>query len=123
IELGRSYKDLQQAEKAPRESQEMFSTAFRSSPGAMVISTMAQGRYVDVNESFLHFTGHSREEVIGKTSLELNIWADPQDRHAFLGAVQKAGGMREREFPMRTKAGDIRFVQLSTTGIEVGGEP
>ena len=67
--------DRQQAEESLRQSDERFSKAFRASPIPICISTLKEGRYLDVNDSFLQLLGFNREEVIGHTSLELGIWA------------------------------------------------
>jgi len=70
----------QRAEEAPCLSEEKFSKAFRSSPDSITISALKDGRYVEVNDSCLRLLGYHREEVIGHTSIELNIWANPEDR-------------------------------------------
>ena len=62
----------------------MFSKAFRLSPESITLTSLKEGRYIDVNESFLHVIGYSRDEVIGRTATELNIWVDPNDRVRFI---------------------------------------
>jgi PAS domain-containing protein len=61
-----------------RASEERFSKAFHRNPQPMSITTVAEGRYLDVNDSFLVMSGYSREEVIGRTSLELRVWDSPE---------------------------------------------
>jgi PAS domain-containing protein len=64
-------------EQAVLLSAEKFYRAFNANPLPCSISTLKEGRYVDVNESFMDYYGYTRDEVIGKTRLELNIYADP----------------------------------------------
>jgi PAS domain S-box-containing protein len=59
----------------------------------MSITTIADGCYIDVNESFLDVSGYSRKELIGRTSLELNIWETPQNRADFIQQVKERGSV------------------------------
>ncbi|MEW6158374.1 MAG: PAS domain S-box protein [Verrucomicrobiota bacterium] len=120
-----NYRDVtekREAEEALRQSEERFSKAFRSSPVAMSISTLAQGRYVDVNASFLTLLGFQREEIIGSTSLELRIWADPQDRARLIEKLLKEDVVRDWELKLRRKNGDTRIALVSVELIDLGGE-
>ena len=67
-------------DKALKESEEKFSKAFRSSPIAIVVLTLEEGKFVEVNDSFTELTGYSRDEIIGETAEGINIWADIKDR-------------------------------------------
>ena len=60
-----------------KKAEETFRKAFDANPEPMTISSIAEGRYIDVNEAFLRVTGYAREEVIYHTSLELNFWEKP----------------------------------------------
>jgi len=103
-------------------SEDKFQKAFRSSPDWFVISTMEGGMYLDVNEAFLRTTGYHREEVIGHTSTELNIWADSHKRTEMLLMLRENGVVRNMEARFRTKSGDIRHVLWSAEVIDYGGE-
>jgi PAS domain S-box-containing protein len=74
-----------------RESHERFAKAFRSNPQPMSLTTLATGKYLDVNDSFLQVSGYRRDEIIGKTSLELNIWGSPEARQAFIDELKDRG--------------------------------
>ena len=78
--VARDITERKQAEKKLQKSEEMFSKAFRNSPVAISISTEEDGRYLDVNEAFLHMFGYERGDVIGKTANDLGIWAQPAQR-------------------------------------------
>ncbi|MDO8285614.1 MAG: PAS domain S-box protein [Rhodoferax sp.] len=83
--------DSLQAELALRESEERYRTAFVTSPDAINITRLSDGCYIDVNEGFLRLTGWTREEVIGKTALELKVWANPADRQHLVDALRRDG--------------------------------
>jgi len=103
-------------------SEDKFKKVFRSSPDWFVISTLEDGFYVDVNEAFLRTTGYERHEVIGKSSLELGIWAQPERRAEMLDILQKEGAVRNMEVEFRMKSGEIRHVLWSAEVIDYGGE-
>ncbi|MGD9075576.1 MAG: PAS domain S-box protein [Desulfobacteraceae bacterium] len=105
-----------------RLSQERFSKAFHSSPDAIVISTVRDGRFIDVNESLLRTTGYSRAEVIGRTSNELGFWPKPEERTRFVGMLRKQGFVRDLEVRFRMKQGELRVGLLSAQVIYSGGE-
>ncbi len=114
--------ERKQAEEALQESEEKFSKAFRSSPNAIVITTIAEGRFIDVNDSFLKLTGYTREEVIGNTAENLNMWADIKDRAKMLRVLKKDGSVRNHEYNFRIKSGEIRTWLFSAELIDIGNE-
>lgn len=111
-----------QSEESLRISEEKFSKIFRSSPDWIAISSISDGRYLDVNEAYLKTTGFSREEVIGKTPFELGIYADEQDRHLLFDVLRTGGTMHGQEMRFRMKSGEERIVQRSAETVSVGGE-
>lgn len=112
-----------QAREALRVSEEKFSKAFRASPDAIAITTIAEGRYIEVNDRFLEITGFQWEEAIGRTSEELNLWAVEQQRIGCLQQLQEFGGVRDREIYFRLKSGEIRIGLFSAEPIQIDGIP
>ncbi len=106
-----------------RLSQERFSKAFHFSPDAIVISTLRDGRFIDVNESLLRTTGYRRAEVIGRTSKELSFWPKPEERTRFVRMLRKQGFVRDLEVKFRMKQGELRVGLLSAQVINIGKEP
>jgi PAS domain S-box-containing protein len=100
------------AEEALRASEERFSYIFRSAPTVFTISTLAEGRFLDVNESFVQLLGFSREEVVGRTSLEIGIW-DARARGAFVQKLQQQGSLRGEEVRFRKNTGEILIAETS----------
>ena len=105
-----------------RLSEERFYRAFLSGPDWVVISAIEDGFYVDVNDAFLRITGYRREEVVGRTSIELNIWADPGQRAKMVKMMREQGAVQNMEVKFRMKSGDIRFMLWSAEVIDFGGE-
>ncbi|MCA1993367.1 MAG: response regulator [Coleofasciculus sp. S288] len=114
-EIGRR----QQAEAALRSSEEKFARAFRSSPDAIAISRLTDARFIEVNDSFLLLFGYQRNEVIGNTTTELNLWVNLEDCTRFIQLVQEMGVIRNQEFTLRTKSGEVRTVLLSAEQIDI----
>ena len=95
------------AEDRLKESEERFSKAFHASPLGMVITTLPEGRFIDVNESFLRVTQYTRKDVIGRTSAEFNLFADPHDREQVWQTLLAKGSFTNVEMTWRTKTGKI----------------
>jgi PAS domain S-box-containing protein len=111
--------DLRKTETALLQSSEMFAAAFHSSPDAIIISLMPEGRYLTVNESFLRLTGYEREEILGKSAAQLKIWENDEDRARVLALLRTAAEIKEEEILIRTKCGQIRNVQLSAARVQL----
>jgi diguanylate cyclase (GGDEF)-like protein/PAS domain S-box-containing protein len=88
-------------------SEEKFSKAFHASPSLMAISEIATGKYVDVNEAFLRTLAFKREDVIGKTSLEMSLFFDPNQRAAVLERMKHEGSLNNIEVLVRAHDGEI----------------
>jgi len=105
-----------------RNSEERFAKAFRSNPQPMSLTTLDGGRYLDVNDSFLQMSGYTRAEVIGRTSLELNIWETPDARAYFVDQLNRAGSVVNLETKFRTKRGSLRVLLSSAERLDIAGQ-
>lgn len=110
------------AEQALRASEERFGKMFRAAPEAMTLVRAADATYLDVNREFEKQTGFARQEVVGRTSLDLGLWHVPQERAAMLRRLHESGGLSNLEFVLRRRAGELRSVQLDCVTIEIAGE-
>jgi two-component system, cell cycle sensor histidine kinase and response regulator CckA len=108
------------AARSSRESGERFARIFRSSPLAITISTQKEGCYVDVNDAYLQMLKYERKEIIGRSSLDLNVWVDPDDRARML-QLKDSGAGKALRTRMRTSRGEIRHVSVSAELIELDG--
>jgi len=114
--------DRRRAEEILRESEKKFSGIFHSSPVPVSLSTIQEGRYLDANDEFLKLFQRSREEVIGHTVFELNIWADLEQRAAIVAEIESHGSASNVEVEIRTKSGEIRSILWSVAAVFINGE-
>ncbi|MGE5352539.1 MAG: PAS domain S-box protein [Acidobacteriota bacterium] len=112
-----------QTELALLNSEQRLRTIFRESPSAIVITSIREGRYIDVNEAFLRITGYSRREIIGRKISEADIFANPSDRLNLLRTVEKTGEVRNLEFEFRLKSGELATGLLQATLLNIENEP
>jgi PAS domain S-box-containing protein len=110
------------SEHALKKSEEKFSIAFRECPSAFALTRLKDDRYLEVNETFERFTGYSRNELIGRTPLDIRLWENPGDRIEFLKQLQTEGRLRNVEARFRMKGGGIRIGLTSAELIEIDGE-
>jgi PAS domain S-box-containing protein len=110
------------AEQALRESEERFSKAFYSSPAPLIITRLIDGCFLNANDSFLSSFGYAREEVIGKTTRDLNIYVDYQDRKKLIAELREQGALQEYESRARTKDGRILDLLVFVEPVKLKGE-
>ena len=111
-----------QAELQARQSEERFSKAFRASPIGISISRLSDGMFTDINDGFVHIFGYNREEVIGKTALDLKLYGNGSERTELVQLLRENGQIRNYEKTTRTKSGEAIQVLFSTELIELDGE-
>jgi PAS domain S-box-containing protein len=112
------------AERAAQltESEVRYRTAFMTSPEPIILSSVPEGRYLEINEGFERTFGWSRGEAIGKTSTEMGIWKDPEHRAAFLRSVEHDGRVDGYETEFRCKSGALVAAMVSSNAITIGGQ-
>lgn len=110
------------AEQALRQSEARFAKAFRANPAALVIFRLADGCFVEANETYQLLLGYRREELIGRTARDLNIFPDLHARSEIIRTLSEQGAIRDYEVVVRTKAGEHRTILLSSEVIDLDGE-
>jgi diguanylate cyclase (GGDEF)-like protein/PAS domain S-box-containing protein len=118
----RAEAELAATQEALRSSEERYRTAFQMTLDAVNINLLSNGIYLDVNKGFIDIIGYAREEVIGRSSLELNIWADAADRKRMVDAVNRDGVCRNLEARFRRKSGEVFWGLMSASKIVLDGE-
>jgi diguanylate cyclase (GGDEF)-like protein/PAS domain S-box-containing protein len=111
----------QQAEAALKASQEKFAKAFHSSPDAITITERDSGRYIEINEGFSRLTGYRADEVLGRTSKEMNIWARPSERDQMLEELRRNGRVHHLEMIGQHRDGSQKVVEVSVEQIDLEG--
>ncbi|HEY9081139.1 ATP-binding protein [Magnetovibrio sp.] len=119
---GNNVTDWILSEQDRARSEQQFSLAFRASPALVAISGINTGIHHDVNEMWLETLGYKREEVIGKTAIELGVWADIQDRARVVAEISEHGRVNAFEVKFRTRSGEIRDFLINGEVIAFDGE-
>lgn len=117
----RDITERKRAEEKARQSEERFAKAFRSSPTPIAISTVEEGRIIDANEAFCSMLGYQMHEIVGRSDLELGLWAVEEQRGEALARIRLERGIRNLEAQFKTKNGGRRSVVLSMEVITVDG--
>ena len=107
----------------PADAQSLFAKAFAAAPVSLTITSLVSGRLLQVNDTFVTITGYSREEAVGRTTVELGLWADTADREAELAMVASSGSLRNLEYRFRARDGRLIIGLLSAERLDIAGEP
>jgi PAS domain S-box-containing protein len=118
IDLSKS----KEAEMKLRQSEEKFRMSFMTSPDAFFISTLNTGLIIDVNDGFCNVFGYTKEEAIGKSTLDLNLYANPEDRLPLIDKMKTNKYVKDIELTVRKKNGELIFVSLTGNIFEMNNE-
>lgn len=113
---------LAEAHLEMQRARDLFYTLFHSSPIPIVLSHPGSGTVVDANRAYGQFLGFAREEVVGRTTVELGIYRDPADRAQMVGRMMAEGQAGAMEMALRTRGGEERTVLISSNLVEVDGQ-
>lgn len=105
-----------------RETEGTFSASFYAAPLSMAISTIEDGRLLEVNEAFERLSGYASDEIVGRTVMEIGLWHDPQERQEIMTLLEIEREVRDREFTLRDKKGGSRAALFSGVVIDLHGE-
>ncbi|MFZ2973975.1 MAG: response regulator [Ferribacterium limneticum] len=119
----RDISDIVRSQQAREDSERLYATAFETTLDAIAITSQEEGIYVDVNQAFLNMTGYTRQELIGRSSLEMSIWADPQDRQNFSLKLREKKSKINFEARFRKKSGEIFWGMFSVSPMSFNGQP
>jgi len=111
--------ERKRAQAALAESEARFSAAFHASPAFLAILRMSDEKYVLVNDAFVNWLGYSREEVLGRTCVDLGVWESPVERDQVLKDMRARGAIRQRECRWHNRDGDGFTILLSAETIKL----
>jgi len=110
-------------EAALRESEQRFAQLFHANPLPMSITSLRDGRHLDVNEAALRHSGYTRDEMLGRTKPELGFWVAPERRQELVRLLHAQGRVRDLEAVFRTQSGEERHLLVNSEVITFAGEP
>jgi PAS domain S-box-containing protein len=102
-------------------SDDQFELIFKHAPIGMYLSTIDEDRFIDVNEMYLEYTGYSREELIGRTPTDINLWVDITDREKMIKQLSQSGRVTNFELRFRAKQGNIHRGLTSAFPVNLAG--
>jgi diguanylate cyclase (GGDEF)-like protein/PAS domain S-box-containing protein len=111
-----------QTEQALSESEERFRKTFHASPVVMSLTRLQDGRLIDINKTYETVFGWRRDEAVGHTTRELNIWANPQDRDMLINLLTQQGVVHNIELLFNARSGDKRYLLGSAEILSINGE-
>jgi len=114
--------EREKSEQALYESKQRYETVFRTSPDAITVSRLDDGLIIEVNEGFTALSQYSEKEVIGRTSFDIGVWHDPQNREEMVTRLQKDGYLKNFEAEFIRKDGVVIDVLLSANVIMLNDE-
>ena len=109
------------AEGAMRETERRFAQAFQANPLPMSITSLRDGRHLDVNEAAVRHSGYTREEMLGRTKPDLGFWVAPEQRDEMIRLLTTEGRARDFEVTFRTKTGEHRQLLVNSEVVHYGG--
>jgi PAS domain S-box-containing protein len=110
-------------EESLRLSEEKFAKAFRSSPDSIALTTLEDGRILDINNGHERISGFSRDEVVGRTTIDLGYWVNLVEREQVIRELRRHGSVSNLEVSLRTRDGNIMTGLLSAEVINLEGKP
>jgi len=108
--------------EALQQSESRFATIFNSSPVPISINRLADGHFVDVNDALVELFGYARDELLGRTTIEMGLWVNPEERGDLVARITEGGYLRNQEFEARTKSGKVVTLLMSSDLIDLGDE-
>ncbi|MDO8934157.1 MAG: PAS domain S-box protein [Rhodocyclaceae bacterium] len=114
--------ERQKAEAELRRSEQKFSRIFQSSPVAISITRLADGRYIEVNDAYVRQLGWPRDEMLGRTSIDIGLWPDPDKRRLWVAQLRSREHVARHDALLRDRAGSERNILISAEVLEFGGE-
>lgn len=108
-------------EESLKISEEKFRKVFKTSPDSININRLSDGMYAEINKGFTETTGFTEEDVRGKSSLDINIWGNTDDRKKLLEELKKDGTVKNLEYLFRKKNGELNSGLMSATIIDLNG--
>jgi PAS domain S-box-containing protein len=99
--------ERRRAERMRIRSEAKFGAVFRATPDAYFLTSVPDGRIIEVNTAATRLAGFGAEEMLGRTTTELDLWADPAARDEYMARVRRDGAVRDFETQFRVRSGAL----------------
>ncbi len=110
------------AETSLQYSEERFSKAFRLAPVPMMVCALPELRVIEVNAAFVAATGYAADEMLGKTTSDVDVWKDAKIYRELQAKLDERDGVRNFEIAMRTREGAVIDCLLSAEPVMIQNE-
>lgn len=121
VAIKRDVTERRREQEALKASEERYRTVFQTNLDGIAITRLSDGMCVDANQAFLDLMGYEREEVVGKTTLELNMWVDFEERKKYAEILRRTSTCGELKAQLRTKGGGAFWARGSSSVIRIEG--
>ncbi len=118
----RDITERKRTEERLRQSEDKFSRLFKLSPDAISLSDPQSGLLVEINDAYASLTGYRRDELVGKTSLEMGLFVNPQSRRRVIEELERTGHVKNMEVEFRRKDGRQVLCSISGQFMTIGQE-
>ncbi|MFC7299295.1 PAS domain S-box protein [Herminiimonas aquatilis] len=122
LSMAEDITEKRHAAEIQRLSEAKFAGAFRCNPDSVSIARLSDGAFIEVNTAFESILGFKRDEWLGKSALQLRIWADPEERAELFRQLERDNNVQDFSWSMRNKAGEIRNCLINATLFSVDNE-
>jgi PAS domain S-box-containing protein len=120
--ITRDITDKKRVEELLKASEKRFSAVFSASPLPLLVSRPGDVRIMDCNRSFERWSGYGKNEVVGRSSLDIGLWIDGDDRRRLMERVEEDGLAESLQTRWRLRDGSERDVMLTARLIDVDGD-
>ncbi len=120
IGTGVDITEIEALKQALRQSEEKFSKAFNASPFWVAISTLKDGTYLELNDTFTRVTGFTKAEALGRSAIDVGLFRDKSDRDRAIARIKQKGSLQDFEFVFRRKSGELRTGLWNAELIDLG---
>jgi PAS domain S-box-containing protein len=111
--------EMNRAEEALKVSQEKFLVAFHNIPDIIIITSLVDGKILEANESFYRISGYDKADTLGRTTIEMDLWANIDQRNQLVAALQKQGRVLDFETEFRKKNNQLFSGSISSELIQL----
>lgn len=118
----RDISELKKTETSLRAAEERFRLAFNTSPDSINLNRLSDGMFIDINQGFTDLMGYTQEDIAGKSSLDINIWKDPNDRKKLVEGLKKTGFVKNLEAQFVRKNGEVAVGLMSARTLSINNE-